>query len=87
VLSCALNIGGGGASVPKKKDRYKYVAEIPSDKQMPFVKLKTRLFLKMAVGWVVAPCCLVKVSRRFRDGCSIHSSLSWWRQQVSPKRR
>jgi hypothetical protein len=28
--------------------------------------------VKMAVFWVVAPCSLVKVYRRFRDACCLH---------------
>jgi hypothetical protein len=28
--------------------------------------------MKMAVFWVVAPCSLVEVNRRFRDACCLH---------------
>jgi hypothetical protein len=28
--------------------------------------------MKMAVFWVVAPCCLVEVYRRFRSSCCLH---------------
>jgi hypothetical protein len=29
-------------------------------------------YVKMAVSWVVAPCSLVEVYRRFRDACCLH---------------
>jgi hypothetical protein len=45
--------------------------------------------MKMAVVWVVAPCSLVEVHRRFRGTCCLHyhSLPWWWRQQVLLKRR
>jgi hypothetical protein len=32
----------------------------------------TAVSSKMAVFWVVAPCCLVEVYQRFRGTCSLH---------------
>jgi hypothetical protein len=32
------------------------------------------LRVKMAVFWVVAPCSLVDVYRRFRDACCLHQN-------------
>jgi hypothetical protein len=34
--------------------------------------VQTTKTLKMAVFWVVAPCCLVEVYRRFRGACCLH---------------
>jgi hypothetical protein len=34
--------------------------------------IKTRIYLKMAVFWVVAPRRLVEVYRRFRGACCLH---------------
>jgi hypothetical protein len=31
--------------------------------------------MKMAVFWVVAPCGVVEVSRRFRGACCLHQAL------------
>jgi hypothetical protein len=41
--------------------------------------------MKMAVFWVVAPCSLVEVYRRFRGACCFWSS-AWWRR-VQPSKQ
>jgi hypothetical protein len=39
---------------------------------MPQEAAPTKCFPKIAVFWVVAPCSLVQVYRRFRDSCCLH---------------
>jgi hypothetical protein len=34
------------------------------------------LFLKMAVFWVVAPCSLVELYRRFKGACCLHHQIA-----------
>jgi hypothetical protein len=43
------------------------------DDKSPFGKLRNRWWIrKMAIFWVVAPCCLVEVYRRFRGAYCLH---------------
>jgi hypothetical protein len=49
-----------------------YVLENPFLKfSSPARDLTTDFYKKMAVFWVVAPCRLVEVTRRFRGGCCL----------------
>jgi hypothetical protein len=48
-----------------------------------FWNFKTIWIPKMAVFWVLSPCCLVQFYRRFRSACC---SSPWW-QQTPLKRR
>jgi hypothetical protein len=41
--------------------------------------------MKMAVFWVVVPCSLIEVYRRFRGTCCLHHQR--WRQKLPLKRR
>jgi hypothetical protein len=54
--------------------RLKYAVQKQERTSTPKLRFEipTAASMKMAVFWVVAPCSLVEVYRRFRGTCSLH---------------
>jgi hypothetical protein len=55
------------------RDRGHQDAPVPARTNMcARFQVLTAAGMKMAVSWVVAPCCLVEVYRRFRGACCLY---------------
>jgi hypothetical protein len=69
-MACILNYNSHSCNVKQYMKHLLIVEDFMIF--MMIITIKTKIKMKMAVLWVVTPCSLVDVNRRFEDACYLH---------------